>query len=876
MATPNRMFLDVLSDLELIAHLDAASPYGFWLGHLPSRTIYLNNTLAVSLRQVDQDARFFKEAILGEQQADFCFKQTFAKGSVPAQLSYICDSGVWDYEVELQQLKAYPDFFVALHPFEGVSPWPNDQLYYPYYLKLDLKGNYLFHSRQYAQLFLSSEQSALGTDSTKDLKLSSKKAYCDTAQMALLHPGEIFDLRLEKALPATGEIKITQWQFVSLLNCYGTCDHVYARGYDVSSLYQAEQNLLAQQKELNYFFESDLMGIFFMMLPEPLDWDAAENKWPLVDYALEHQRVTRCNKTLLRQYGYQDEDEFLNLRPRDFFAHNIDMVRNLWFDFFNQGHLHTITEERKSNGEAVFIEGDYHILKDEQGRVVGHFGLQQDVTAQHQQAQRFLETKEQLQKLTESIPGVVFQLEVNAQLEITLRFLSKSFKSLAFDITEEALQEDVSQIMQIVSPKDYSTLLGSIVYANRKQKELDMEFRVENRLGEERWFRVQARPESVSAHLTQWYGILRSIDEKKESEREQLKLAQIARNTSDLMLIIGPEGTIDWFNSACQRCFGWSYESAIGLSPESLIHASADANAKQQVFRAIAEQSNMQLKLMLETTRGSRWIRISVKPIWNTNGEYLYCLMVMQDIHEEEIKSLEMQSLLNLTSDQNKRLQSFTYIVSHNIRSHSANLQGLIEAIELADNEQERLELWEFLVQVSGGLESTIQHLNEIIAINRNLNTSRTLLNLYDELDQVLIILGPEVLSHKAEISRNFSAEVQVLAVRAYLESALLNLLSNALRYRHPDRIPKIEVHHFEDDSFHYISVRDNGLGIDMERYQERIFQLYQTFHSHPESRGLGLYILRNQIEAMGGTVELKSTVGEGSEFTISLPKQSS
>lgn len=874
MATENPLFRDILSDLQLIADLYATSPFGFWVGHLASQSIIFNNTLGVSLRQLGQDGDFFRDAILGSEQSEFCFKQTFEEGSVHTQLTYVCDNGILSYEVELQQLEAHPDFFVALHPFEGVSPWPNDQLYYPYFLKLDAQGRYLFHSTQYTDLFLVPGKNYLGADSLADVKPSSQEAYLNTAQMALRNPGRIFEARLEKEVPKTGEIKITQWQFVSLLNCYGGTDRVYARGFDVSSLYRAEQSLLERQRELNYFFESDLMGVFFMMLPEPMDWDGAEDKWPLIDYAMDHQRITRCNKTVLNQYGYKDEEEFLNLRPRDFFSHDIEEGRKTWFEFFSKGRLHTRTEERKSNGEPVFIEGDYHILKDEQGRIVGHFGLQQDVTAQQRQTERYLETKEQLQKLTESIPGVVFQLEVDAQNQMSLRFLSKTFKNLGFDITEDVLHDDPSQIMQVVSPKDYSTLLGSIIYASRKQKELDMEFRVENRLGEERWFRVQARPESADPKFTQWYGILRPIDEKKESEREQLKLAQIARNTSDLMMLIGPEGNIDWFNSSCQRCFGWTYESVIGSSPEALFKESEDSNSKQQILRAVAEQRNMEQKLMLHTEQGFRWIRIRVKPIWNSNGEYLYCLMVMQDIHEEEIKSLEMEALLNLTSEQNKRLQSFTYIVSHNIRSHSANLQGLIEAIEVADDEIERKELWNFLVQVSGGLESTIQHLNEIIAINRNLNTSKLLLNLNSELDHVLNILGSEVHANRAEIIREFSSEADVFAVRAYLESALLNLLSNALRYRHPDRKPKIVVHLFEDDSYHYISVRDNGLGIDMQRYQERIFQLYQTFHSHPESRGLGLYILRNQIEAMGGNVDLKSTVGKGSEFTISLPKQ--
>ena len=115
---------------------------------------------------------------------------------------------------------------------------------------------------------------------------------------------------------------------------------------------------------------------------------------------------------------------------------------------------------------------------------------------------------------------------------------------------------------------------------------------------------------------------------------------------------------------------------------------------------------------------------------------------------------------------------------------------------------------------------------------------------------------------------------LNVLSVPAYLESIILNLMTNAVKYRSLDREPKIAISAKKQDGYLVLSISDNGLGIDLERYGDKLFGMYKTFHDNKDARGLGLYIIKNQIEAMDGNITVTSEVGKGSTFKVSFNDQ--
>jgi len=159
-------------------------------------------------------------------------------------------------------------------------------------------------------------------------------------------------------------------------------------------LHPAEKALQESQRLLELFFAQSLDGFFFMMLDEPVRWDETVDKDVVLDYVFAHQRVTRVNEAMAAQYGARPE-ELLGRTPAEIFAYDPAYGRTRWRAFLDAGRLHIETDERKLDGTPIRIEGDYICLYAPDGRIMGHFGIQRDITARRraEEALRFSEEK---------------------------------------------------------------------------------------------------------------------------------------------------------------------------------------------------------------------------------------------------------------------------------------------------------------------------------------------------------------------------------------------------------------------------------------------------------------------------------------------------
>ncbi|MEQ9404891.1 MAG: PAS domain-containing sensor histidine kinase [Cyclobacteriaceae bacterium] len=258
---------------------------------------------------------------------------------------------------------------------------------------------------------------------------------------------------------------------------------------------------------------------------------------------------------------------------------------------------------------------------------------------------------------------------------------------------------------------------------------------------------------------------------------------------------------------------------------------------------------------------------------YDDEGNILFHHGVLRDVTGKLEKQKELEELLKLLEDQNERLQSFAHIISHNIRSHSANLSSLVHFMEENRTEVEKASLFEMLKTSTSKLEETIQNLNEIITVNRNLNQPREFRSLSKEVDNTLKILSGDIMEAGAEFSIKIPLEIEVHVIPAYLDSILLNLISNAIKYKSESRPCMIEISAHENENEIILDVSDNGIGIDLERNHDKLFRMYETFSNNTDSRGFGLYITKNQIESMDGQVKVKSQSDVGSTFSIHFNK---
>jgi len=277
---------------------------------------------------------------------------------------------------------------------------------------------------------------------------------------------------------------------------------------------------------------------------------------------------------------------------------------------------------------------------------------------------------------------------------------------------------------------------------------------------------------------------------------------------------------------------------------------------------------NIEIK-MLTANKRAFWVRAIGKPVYNDHKEIIGIRGVFQDIDDEKTKALALQKTLDIIASQNSRLFNFAHIVSHNLRSHTSNLTLITELIDSMDTVEEKLEMMANIKNISESLNTTITHLNEVVTIQTQTHQNKVDVNFNDILNYVKKSICKIISESKTKFKVDFSELPSLDYIPAYLESILLNLVTNAIKYKHPSRDPEITIKTYIKDQKKYLEVRDNGIGIDMDKYRNKLFGMYQTFHFNKDAVGIGLFITKNQIESLNGQIQVDSKVNEGTNFKI-------
>ena len=237
-------------------------------------------------------------------------------------------------------------------------------------------------------------------------------------------------------------------------------------------------------------------------------------------------------------------------------------------------------------------------------------------------------------------------------------------------------------------------------------------------------------------------------------------------------------------------------------------------------------------------------------------------------------RTAELETTKKDLQNQNQQLREFAEITSHNLRSPVSNLVTLLDLYKLADNEQEKKEYLSQFEGVSDSLMETINDLSEVVKIKSNVDIKKEKLRFADIFQETKTNLSGLIKQRNAKIEGDFSACEEINYPKSYLQSIFQNLMSNALKYSSDERRLEIIFETKLSNGVVQLSCKDNGLGINMEKYDNKIFKLHKTFHGNEDARGVGLFIVKNQVETMGGTIAVKSEENVGSEFIINFNVQ--
>jgi len=263
------------------------------------------------------------------------------------------------------------------------------------------------------------------------------------------------------------------------------------------------------------------------------------------------------------------------------------------------------------------------------------------------------------------------------------------------------------------------------------------------------------------------------------------------------------------------------------------------------------------------------WVKLTVSTLReNGLGPHEHVALI-EDITEKQLSEFNLKRSYEMVMDQNKRLLNFSFIVSHNLRSHSSNIQAILNLYEQTECGNEKESYIQLLSKVGVALDETLFDLNEVVSIQANTDLIVAPLLVSDYLKKTLDLLQVQIQKKKAIIRQEIPEEMSVKFNPAYMESVLLNFLSNALRFSDHQRIPEILISGTRENGNWVLEISDNGIGIDMERHGKKLFGMYKTFTDSPNSRGIGLFITKNQMDAMGGRISVESQVGIGTTFKL-------
>ncbi len=214
----------------------------------------------------------------------------------------------------------------------------------------------------------------------------------------------------------------------------------------------------------------------------------------------------------------------------------------------------------------------------------------------------------------------------------------------------------------------------------------------------------------------------------------------------------------------------------------------------------------------------------------------------------------ERTKLLADIVQRNKDLEQFSYIISHNLRAPVANISGVTELLQMPgiDKYDEKNFMQDLSMSVKK-LDSVIMDLNYILQLKNKENKERETVKFSVLLKDIQLSLNDIIESNEVLIISDFSKADEIPTLKSYLYSIFLNLITNSVKYRRPDVQPVIEITSRRLNDKILLHFKDNGLGIDLGTRGDQVFGLYKRFHNHVEGKGMGLFMVKTQVESMGG-----------------------
>ena len=538
-------------------------------------------------------------------------------------------------------------------------------------------------------------------------------------------------------------------------------------------------------------------------------------------------------------------------------------VANEAFSRALSGEAHTVEVSiwRASSGDhrALSVTLVPVLLR---GEVTAIHGIARDIT-ETKQAQRLVqEQTEQLNNIINSIPEPFFALDSAWRYT----FANEHYAAFTGRKRHELIGKVIRELQPLPHPGEFYTKCEEVM-AQKETLCFEHSYTKDNQQ-HTLHFAIFPTNDGVAVHFS-------DITMQKVTQQELEKLSLVASKTINGVVILDPEGRIEWVNDGFHKVTGYTREEATGKTPGALLQGpETSKETASRILENYRKRVHFKEEILNYKKSGERyWVCIDVTPIFDSNGELVNYIAIQTDITEKKAAEAELVKMADDLYKHNLHMQQFTYIVSHNLRAPVANALGLANLAKRIGKDAPAYDGVLDRLQTSvAQLDHVIKDISNILRLRDSYrNATREEVSLAQVLQEVLQNFEEEIRTKDVKVSLEVDQDFALPSSKAYLYSIFYNLVSNAIKYRSLDRTLELQILAEKDRRGYVVSVGDNGLGMDMHLVQHQLFKLYKRFHPNMPGKGIGLFLVKTQVEAIGGKITVDSAPGIGTTFKIYL-----
>ncbi|PJJ84880.1 PAS domain S-box protein [Mucilaginibacter auburnensis] len=368
------------------------------------------------------------------------------------------------------------------------------------------------------------------------------------------------------------------------------------------------------------------------------------------------------------------------------------------------------------------------------------------------------------------------------------------------------------------------------------------------------------------------------ITDRKLAEQSLVKseanLRSVFENTDLGIVLLDEQGKVISFNTnakfSMQNHFGKKLK--VGANGVNYFPQNRRADIKRAIERANHGEV-VNYETVYELADGNtEWYEVRWRKVFDESVQSPGVILTFKNITEKKNQEKQNNKITADLVQRNKDLEQFAYIVSHNLRAPVANIKGLLNLNAINPDDSDGIETLNALKTSVNNLDRVIADLNQVLQVSSQFNQKRELVVLSELVEEIKSSISQTVLKTRVRISCNFSKIDSIFTLKSYMHSIFQNLIINSIKYSKPDVDPVINIHSEVDGKTISMVFADNGKGIDLNKHGQSIFGLYKRFDSSVEGKGMGLFMVKSQVESLRGTIRVQSEVNNGTHFIINLP----